>query len=104
MIRPIDMGIILKNIDEVARINKNKEVNILNQQANALSKLEQQHKLEKSKVVKSKESVFNPVDINKNSRDVGESKLEKRNRKLEKKKNHKGGKDPNRGRWLDIDA
>ena len=50
MIRPIDMGIILKNIDEVARINKNKEVNILNQQANALSKLEQQHKLEKSKV------------------------------------------------------
>ena len=104
MVGPIDMGVILKSIDEVARINKNKEVNILNQQANALSKLEHQHKLDKSKVVKSKESVFNPVDINKNSRDVGESKLEKRRKETEKKKSHKGGKDPNRGRWFDIDA
>ena len=104
MVGPIDMGVILKSIDEVARINKNKEVNILNQQANALSKLEQQQKLDKSKVVKSKESIFNPVDINKNSKDVGESKIQKRKNGTEKKKTHKGGKDPNRGRWLDIDA
>lgn len=104
MIRPIDMGVILKNIDEVARINKNKEVNLLNQQANALSKLEQQHKLEKSKVVNSKESVFNPIDINKNSKDVGESIIKKKKKKNNEKKGHKGGKDPNRGRWLDIDA
>ena len=62
MIRPIDMGIILKNIDEVARINKNKEANLVNQQANALHKLEDQHRLEKSKVVNAKESIFNSVD------------------------------------------
>lgn len=103
MIRPIDMGIVLKNIDEVARINKNKEVNILNQQANALQKLEHQHKLEKSKVVNAKEAVFNPIDINKNSKEVGESRIKKRKKELEKKRGQRG-KDPNRGRWLDIDA
>ena len=103
MIRPIDMGIILKNIDEVARINKNKEANLVNQQTNALHKLEAQHKLEKSKVVNAKESIFNNIDVNKNSKDIGDSKLKKRKKELEDKKGHKG-KDPNRGRWLDIDA
>ncbi len=103
MIRPIDMGIVLKNIDEVARINKNKEANLVNQQANALHKLEAQHKLEKSKVANAKESIFNNIDVNKNSKDVGESIIKKRKKDFENKKDHKG-KDPNRGRWLDIDA
>lgn len=103
MIRPIDMGIVLNNIDEVARINKNKEANILNQQTNALQKLESQHKLEKSKVVHTSESIFNPVDINKNSKAIGESRIKQRKKELETKKGHRG-KDPNIGRWLDIDA
>ena len=103
MIRPIDIGIVLKNIDEVARINKNKEANLVNQQANALQKLENQHKLEKSKVVNAKESIFNNIDVNKNSKDIGESKIKKRKKDNGDKKGHKG-KDPNRGRWLDIDA
>jgi len=103
MIRPIDMGIVLNSIDEVARINKNKEVHILNQQQNALQKLEAQHKHEKSKVVTSQESVFNPIDVNRNSKAVEESRIKKRQKEIENKRKHRA-KDPNRGRWLDIDA
>ena len=103
MVNAIDMSIVLKNIDEVARINKNKEINILNQQINAMQKLEEQRKIEKGKVIQSSEATFNPIDINKNSKNVGESNIKKRKKEMQEKKSHRG-KDPNMGRWLDIDA
>ena len=100
MVGPIDMGVILKSIDEVARINKNKETNLTNQQMNAAQKLDHQQRLEKSKVVKSTESIFNSIDPNKDNRRSDINNLKKRD--LRKKQMR--GKDPNKGRWLDIDA
>lgn len=102
MKRPIDMSVIMKNIDEVARIMKNKEAVLAHQQGEANNELVKQNKINSEKVLKTNPAMMQRVDVNRKRAKEEEERLKKVGE--ENKKNKRKSKDLNKGRWLDIEG
>lgn len=104
MNRAIDMSVIMKNIDEVSRIMKNKEMSLSLQQLEANNSLMQESKMNSEKVVPTQGSLMQGIDSNKKNEihnKTNKKENKKENKNIKKKHN---GKDLNKGRWLDING
>lgn len=104
MIRGIDMSVVMKNIDEAAKVMKNKEASLLMQQAHANVELIEESKIKQESVTKTNETHMDRIDVNRRERYiVDEKKKKEKEEEQKKKKERKKSKDLNKGRWLDIE-
>lgn len=103
MKRPIDMSVIMKNIDIAAKFMKNKEASLVHQQTEANSELVKQNRINSEKVLKTNPALMQGVDVNR-KKDKTEEESKKAEEKDKKEKNKRKPKDLNKGRWLDIEG
>lgn len=102
MIKPIDMQGVIKNVDQVARINKIHEQSLAGQQDNAKMQQEKNIKKEMSSVVHTSETekkLINKDGKNEREKNEDEKKIEPEEEKHEKK-----FKEPDKGNLLDIEG
>lgn len=103
MVRPLEFSMMAKSVDEVAKMNKNKEVNLVIQQKHAADEMVKQNIIQQHMVIKASESIMNGIDVNRNQKIVEPyDKKKKKNKKMDYLKKKDRVKDPNKGRWLDI--
>jgi len=104
MIKPIDMQVIVKNIDQVAKARKVDDQNIAAQQANAEANMNKNIKQHTQTVNKSQETEQNAIGKEEKKKNQEESAKEKKKHEEEnhEKKRHKA-KEPNKGVKLDIE-
>ena len=103
MIKPIDMQGVIKNVDQVARINKIHEQSLAGQQDNAKMQHEKNVKHDMNSVVQTGEAEKNMINK--------DGKREKDDREQKKKKSddveenqEKKSVEPDKGKLLDIEV
>ncbi len=102
MVRGIDISIVMKNIDETAKVMKNKEASLYLQQIHASDELIKEAELKKKKVNKSEKTNLEMISLDKEKEEELKSKLKKQ--KAKESRNKRRFTDPNKGRWLDLEV
>lgn len=104
MTKPIDMQILVKNVDPVAKYNKFKEQILNGQQMNAQMMLQKENLKNRETIVKSKETEKNYIEKNPEKKNKHEN-LNLKNKKGELEEEEiKKAKEPDKGNWLDIEV
>lgn len=104
MIRPIDMQIMVKNVDEIAKINKAHEQNLVGQQVNAHHEMNKEIKNENETIMQNRETEKKGIDKNnqgkKNNNMMNKNKKEKNE---DEEKEEKRAQEPDKGRRIDLE-
>ncbi|BDU50134.1 hypothetical protein [Haliovirga abyssi] len=106
MVRPIDLQVIAKSIDEVAKTSRAKEQNLVGQQMNAKNEMAKEIKKDTTIIRESNETEGKIIDNDNKERNKERNKeknlKDKNERKDKKEKKH--GKDPNKGKFIDMEG
>ncbi|OQY10773.1 MAG: hypothetical protein B6I28_00240 [Fusobacteriia bacterium 4572_132] len=108
MIKPIDMQVIVKNVDKVIETQKNQSRNVLAQEVNAKKQLKKE--VEQNMTIIKEGEKTNDKGIGKNKPEeikIMREKKEKNKRdknKREKKSKKKKSMDRNRGKIIDLEG
>jgi hypothetical protein len=103
MKRPIDMSVIMKNIDIAAKFMKNKEASLVHQQVEANNELVRQNRINSEKVTKTNPAHMEQIDVNRKKEKIRDE-AKKKNEKDDDDKKKSKPRDLNKGRWLDIEG
>lgn len=101
--KPIDMQVLVKNVDHVAKINKTRDANIISQQTNSQHQME--NKIEKSIHTINESSETEQQGIDKDGESNQEASSQNHNEREYNEEEHhkKKAKEPNKGRFIDLD-
>lgn len=102
MVRGIDISVIMNNIDETAKVMKNKEASLYLQQVNASNEIIREAEIKKKKVNRSEKTNLEMISLDKEKEEELKSKIKKQKAKELREKRRFS--DPNKGRWLDLEV
>lgn len=102
MVRGIDISVIMNNIDETAKVMKNKEASLYLQQVNASNEIIREAEIKKKKVNRSEKTNLEMISLDKEKEEELKSKIKKQKAKESREKRRFS--DPNKGRWLDLEV
>lgn len=105
MIKPIDMQVLVKSVDSVSRVAKAQEQNILGQQVNARSELQNEIRQEAVIISETNQTEKRGIekDENRKEQEKRESNKKKDEDHEEEEKKHKT-KEPDKGLFLDLEG
>ena len=103
MIKPIDMQIIVKNVDEVARVSKTQEQALLGQQMNAQKQLNQELETQMNTIAQTNETEKKGIDKEEKKEQKKRYLLKKKKEEKKEKRDHHS-KEPFMGNKLDIEG
>lgn len=104
MIKPIDMQIMVKNVDEVAKLNKGQEQSLAGQQLNAQKDLEQETEMQMNTIAETNESEKKGIDKDEKKEQQKRYLLKKKKEKEEKHKEQHHSNEPFKGNKLDLEG
>lgn len=102
--RPIDISILIKSVDIAAKFNKNQETALTIQQVHAQEDMQEQTKINSEIVVKSTPVIMNEVNADVRKKELELRLKHEKREKEERLLRKKARRDPNKGRWIDIDG
>ncbi len=108
MIKPIDMQVIVKNVDRVIETQKNQSRNLLAQQVNAKKQVEKEVEQNMTIIKEGKKAREKNIEKNKQEKVKVMRKSEKREKKEgnghEEESKKRKAKDRNRGKFIDLEG
>lgn len=104
MLKPIDMQVIVKNVDQVAKVRKVEEQTLTGQQINAQNNMGKEIAKENTTVVNTKETEQNNIGKEENKKNRERELKKKEEEKKEKEKSEHKAKEPNKGRVIDFEV
>ena len=103
MIKPIDMQVVVKSVDHVAKINKIHEQTLVGQQTNAQNEMSKSIKNHMKTVTHGEHAEGKGVNSDENGNSEYSSREHNKKEKSDEER-HEKAKEPNKGKLIDLEG